>query len=123
MLKPISLLVLAAVLVFAGCRSRQANPPQFITITDASKEQFFTVTRLGQNKVPASVQLRIIGRIEGPSTLIVLFDGQPNQSIALTAGAIDTEWQGDLHSNQVRLHYLPGAAKSGALQIACQFSD
>lgn len=123
MLKTTALLLLATCLVFTGCRRHVPNATQYLTITDATREQFFTLTRLGSRKAPTSVRLRVIGKIESLATLIVLLNGQPQQTLALPAGAVDTEWHGDWSSNQMSLHYLPGAVKSGALQVAYEFSD
>ena len=123
MLKPISVLLITAGLLFAGCRSRSANSTQYFTIADATKEQFFTLTRLGTHESPKSVQLRVTGKIESAAKLIVLLNGHPQQTLELTAGAVETEWHGEWLSSQLSLHYLPAAVKSGALQIACQFSD
>ncbi len=123
MLKPISFLLLSAGLLFTGCRSRSANSTQYFTIADATKEQFFTLTRLGTHGTPKSVQLRITGKIESSAKLIVLLNGHPQQTFEFPAGAVDSEWHGEWLSSQLNLHYLPAAVKSGALQIACQFSD
>lgn len=123
MLRPLSLILLAACLILCGCRSRSANPTKFITIPDATTEQFFTVTRLGEKGTPRSVQLRIIGNIANRADLVVLLNDRPEHTIELSAGAIDTEWRDDWTSNQMKLHYIPHEVKSGALQVAYLFSN
>lgn len=120
---PVLLLFVAASLALGGCRSRSANATKFLTITNATTEQFFTVTRLGEQGTPASVQLRIIGNIANRADLVVLLNDRPEHTIELSAGAIDTEWHDRWASNQMKLHYIPHDVKSGALQVAYLFSN
>lgn len=115
-------LLLIASLALCGCRSRSANATKFLTITDATTEQFFTVTRLGEPDTPSSVQLRIIGNIGNRADLVVLLNDRPEHTIELSAGAIDTQWHDNWSSNQMKLHYIPHEVKSGALQVAYLFS-
>ena len=116
-------LLLGVGLLASGCRSRSANATKFITIPDATTEQFFTITRLGERGTPRSVQLRIIGNIGNRADLVVLLNDRPEHTIELSAGAIDTEWHDNWASNQMKLHYLPHGVKSGALQVAYLFSN
>jgi hypothetical protein len=122
MSKLTGILFLAACLVLgsAGCRRR---PAEFAPISDASKEQFLTLTRLGHQAAPAAARLRVTGRIDRPATLILLRDGKPYVTRELPAGMVDTSWHGDWSVNQLMLHYLPGAGNGGVLQISYEFSD
>jgi hypothetical protein len=113
-------LLLALGLAFAGCQRR---PADFAVISDAGKEQFLTLTRLGQHRLPASARLQIKGTLNGAATLILLRGGRPYVTRELPAGKVDAEWHGDWHSNQLMLHYLPGSVNVGALQIIYEFSD
>jgi hypothetical protein len=123
MCRLLSFVLLATGLVLCGCRSRSANATKFLTIPDATKEQFLTITRLGEHGAPATVQLQILSKIENSASLVLLLGDQPQHTIELASGAIETEWHGDWPSNQMKLHYLPHEVKSGALQIAYLFSD
>ncbi|HWA10129.1 MAG TPA: hypothetical protein VG838_11820 [Opitutaceae bacterium] len=115
--------LLAVAVLFGGCRARNVRLPQYATIADATREQFVNLTRLGQTGTPKSVQLRITGKIESAAKLVLLLNGHPRQTLELPAGAVDLEWTGEWASNQVSLHYLPGPGKTGALQVAYQFTD
>ncbi|MES1167135.1 MAG: hypothetical protein ABUL68_03960 [Pseudomonadota bacterium] len=122
MLKKIFLLLLATGLIATGCRWRSTHAPRYVSITDATREQFFTLTSLGDHRPPSSARLRVTGKIGSPATLVVLLNGRPHHTLQLPAGTVDAEWHGDWYSNQMSLHYLPGAMKSGALQITYEFS-
>jgi hypothetical protein len=117
---PIRFLLLAACFALAGCRSQ---PARYVTITDATREQILTLTRLGNHPGPASIRLRVTGKIDGAASLIILRQSRPDETLALAAGPVDTDWHGDGPGNQLSLHYRPGTVKNGALQITYQFSD
>ncbi len=113
-------LLLAASVVFTGCRS---HARRYLTITNPAGEQILSLTRLGTHASTSSVHLRVTGKIDGDATLVLLQEKQPRQTLTLATGAVDTSWHGDWSGNQMTLHYLPGTVKSGGLQITCVFSD